>query len=119
MSQSSGVRTKTLWIRPEYLEWILAGRKTIEVRVGYSNIARLRTGDRLLLNGAHAFRIVRIADYPDFEALLLAEDAAAIAPDCSPERLLEDLRSIYPPEKEALGVYALCLSGEDHAAEPG
>ncbi len=113
MEQTGGVRTKTLWIRPEYLEWILAGRKTIEVRVGYPNIVRLRPGDRLLLNGVHAYRIVRIADYPDFEALLQAEDAAAIAPDCPAERLLEDLRSIYPPEKEALGVYALHVHRED------
>ena len=111
------VRTKTLWIRPEYLEGILAGRKTIEVRVGYPNIVRLRPGDRLLLNGAHPYRLLRIADYPDFEALLLAEEAAAIAPDCPPERVLEDFRSIYPPEKEALGVYALHICPEDHAGE--
>ena len=32
------MRTKTLWIKDEYLQLILAGRKTIEVRVGYSNI---------------------------------------------------------------------------------
>ena len=113
------VRTKTLWIRPEYLEGILAGRKTIEVRVGYPNIVRLRPGDRLLLNGAHPYRLLRIADYPDFEALLLAEEAAVIAPDCPPERVLEDLRSIYPPEKEALGVYALHICPEDHAGEAG
>jgi ASC-1-like (ASCH) protein len=116
MSQTESVRTKTLWIRPEYLEGILAGRKTIEVRVGYPNIVRLRPGDRLLLNGAHAYRIVRMADYPDFEALLLAEDAAAIAPDCPPEHLLQALRSIYPPEKEALGVYALHICREENAS---
>lgn len=109
------VRTKTLWIRPEYLEGILAGRKTIEVRVGYPNIVRLRPGDRLLLNGAHPYRILRIAAYPDFEALLQAEEAAAIAPDCPPECILEDLRAIYPREKEALGVYALHIRREDNA----
>jgi ASC-1-like (ASCH) protein len=116
MGQTEGVRTKTLWVRPEYLEWILAGRKTIEVRVGYPNIARLRPGDQLLLNGVHAYRIVRIADYPDFDALLLTEDSNAIAPDCPPERLLEDLRSIYSREKEALGVYALHICFEDNAS---
>ncbi|MBM3190860.1 MAG: ASCH domain-containing protein, partial [Chloroflexi bacterium] len=42
-------RVKTLWIRDEYLQQILAGRKTVEVRVGYANIRRLRTGDALML----------------------------------------------------------------------
>ena len=44
------VRTKTLWIKEEYLGAILAGRKTVEVRVAYPNIARLQLDDRLLLN---------------------------------------------------------------------
>jgi ASC-1-like (ASCH) protein len=113
MSQTEGVRTKTLWVRPEYVGMILAGRKTIEVRVAYPNIVRLRPGDRLLLNEAHAHRIVRIANYPDFEALLLTEEAAATAPDSPPDSLLGTLRAIYPPEKEALGVYALHICRED------
>ena len=32
------MRTKTLWIKDEYLRLILTGLKTVEVRVGYSNI---------------------------------------------------------------------------------
>jgi ASC-1-like (ASCH) protein len=52
------MRTKTLWIKDEYLQMILAGRKTIEVRVG-----RLQAGDRLLLNGRHAYLIGRIGRY--------------------------------------------------------
>jgi ASC-1-like (ASCH) protein len=113
MGQTEGVRAKTLWVRPEYLEAILAGRKTIEVRVGYPNIVPLQPGDRLLLNEAYAYRIVRIANYPDFEALLLAEEAAAIAPDSPPDSLLATLRAIYPPAKEALRVYALHICRED------
>lgn len=106
--------TKTLWIRPEYLRLILSRRKTVEVRVGYPNIVRLRPGDLLLLNDCHAFRIARISAYKDFGALLQAEDASAIAPDLSPEQLLQALRSIYSPEKEALGVYAIHLSSPAH-----
>lgn len=57
------MRTKTLWIKDGYLQFILAGRKTVEVRVGYSNIARLQAGDRLMLapvikQGATSRRIV-------------------------------------------------------------
>ena len=57
------MHTKTLWIKDEYLQMILTGRKTIEVRVGYSNITCLQVGDRLLLNGRHAYLIGRIGRY--------------------------------------------------------
>jgi ASC-1-like (ASCH) protein len=106
------MRTKTLWIKDEYVGLILAGRKTIEVRVGYSNIKRLQVGDRLLLNDQHPFVIRRIGRYASFEELLACEDAASIAPDVPPGQLLEPLRAIYPPEKEALGVVALEIQPE-------
>jgi ASC-1-like (ASCH) protein len=106
------MRTKTLWVQPEYLESILSGRKTIEVRVGYSNIRRLQVGDLLLLNGVHPYRIARVGRYLDFDTLLATEDPAAIAPDLSPNDLLVALRRIYPPDKEALGVIALFVVPE-------
>ncbi|MCI0397790.1 MAG: ASCH domain-containing protein, partial [Chloroflexi bacterium] len=99
--------TKTLWIKDEYLEEILAGHKTVEVRVGYSNITRLQPGDRLLLNGRHLYRIRRIGRYASFAELLAHEKPAAIAPNVPAGELLERIRAIYPLEKEALGVVAL------------
>lgn len=100
-------REKVLWVREPYLSQILAGRKTIEVRVAYSNIARLEVGDVLRLNDRHRLRIRRIGRYSDFEELLRNEDPAAIAPDIPAEALLPTLRAIYPAEKEGLGVVAL------------
>jgi ASC-1-like (ASCH) protein len=99
---------KTLWIKDEYLEHILSGRKTVEIRVAYSNIIRLQLGDTLLLNEQHPYTIIDIRRYPDFDAMVAAEDPAAIAPGL-PDRdaLLGACRAIYPPEKEALGVVAL------------
>ena len=38
---------KTMWIKDEYLQLILDGRKTVEIRVGYDNIKRLQPGDHL------------------------------------------------------------------------
>lgn len=101
------MRTKTLWIRDEYLQQVLDGRKTVEIRVAYENIARLQAGDVLLLNDAHAFVITRIARYANFDELLAHEDAAKFAPDTPRENLLGVLRGVYPPDKEALGVVAL------------
>jgi putative RNA 2'-phosphotransferase len=108
-SDSAEARAKTLWLKDEYLAQILAGRKTIEVRVAYANIARLQPGDRLLLNDRHPYVIRRIGHYASFVELLAREDPAAIAPDLAPDALLGALRAIYPAEKEALGVVALEL----------
>lgn len=101
-------RVKTLWIKDEFLKHILSGRKTVEVRVAYSNISRLEPGDTLVLNDQHPYKIVDVRCYPDFDALVAAEDPATIAPDLpGRQALLAACRAIYPPEKEALGVVAL------------
>jgi ASC-1-like (ASCH) protein len=101
-------KTKTLWIKEEFLQLILERRKTVEVRVGYDNILRLQPGDILLLNEQHPFKIVDIRHYPDFAAMTAVEESQAIAPGISdPNTLLELCRAIYPHEKEALGVVAL------------
>lgn len=101
-------RVKTLWIKDEYLQQVLTGRKTVEVRVAYRNITRLEPGDTLLLNDLHPYVISDIRHYTDFDTLVAAEDPATIAPDLpGPEALLAACRAIYPPEKEALGVVAL------------
>jgi len=107
---------KTLWIRDEYLQQILAGRKTVEVRVAYPNIIRLQAGDDLLLNSQYRYRIRRVAIYPDFPALLANEDPSTIAPDLPPEQLLAALRGVYPPEREALGAVALTIGPAPEAS---
>ena len=109
---------KTLWIKDEYLQQILAGRKTIEVRVGYSNIRKLKVGDILLLNDDYRFIIRRIGSYASFEELLRNEDLMHIAPDLDPEQLLPEMQNLYPPEKEALGVFALEVAPENVAVDP-
>ena len=101
-------RVKTLWIKDAYLQHILSGRKTVEVRVAYSNISRLEPGDTLVLNDQYPYMIVDVRRYPDLNALVADEDPATIAPDLpGREALLAACRAIYPPEKEALGVVAL------------
>lgn len=100
-------QVKTLWLKDHYLVLILNGRKTVEVRVAYSNIARLKAGDTLLLNDEHRYTIRRVGRYADFEELLKHEDPAAIAPGIPREEVLTHMRAIYPPEKEALGAVAL------------
>lgn len=115
MRPRAAERTKTLWIREPYLSQILAGQKTVEVRVGYDNIRRLHPGDLLKLNDRHVVTIRRIASYTDFEELVANEDPAHIATDLqgtpgsgeSAGELLAALREIYSPDQESLGAVAL------------
>lgn len=104
-------RTKLLWVKDEYLHQILEGRKTVEIRVAYSNIARLEPGDVLLLNQRYPYRIVGVRRYPDFEAMAAAEELSRVAPEL-PDRaaLVAACRALYPPEKEKLGLVALELA---------
>ncbi len=105
---------KVLWIREPYLRQILARRKTVEVRVGYPNILRLRPGDRFRLNDEYPAVLRRIRVYASFDQLLAHEDSAAIAPDLSPDQLPDALRQVYPPDKEALGAVALEIGLPSH-----
>jgi putative hydrolase of the HAD superfamily len=116
-SQQTSGHVKTLWVREPYLGQVLAGLKTVEVRVGYDNIRRLQPGDRLKLNDRHLFAIRRVGHYADFEELLAHEDPAAIAPDLPPDQLLAVLRQLYPPEREALGAVALEVAPLPEAEE--
>lgn len=106
------MHTKVLLVKDKYLEMILSGRKTIEVRVAYNNIARLEPGDRFMLNGEHAYIIERIRRYTSFEAMLAFEACDAIAPGQTQQQLLKTLKEIYPHEKEILGVIALAIRPE-------
>lgn len=109
------MRNHSLRIREQYLPGVLEGRKTVEVRVAYPHLARITKGDTVTFNGRHVYRVVKVDRYPDFDALLQAEDPASIAPDIAElEELLRVLRDIYPPEKEALGVLAIHI-----APDPG
>ncbi len=100
-----------LRIRPQYLQWVLDGRKTIEIRVAYPHLARMAGGDTVTLNDEHTYNVVKVNRYPDFDALLQREDRARIAPEiATADELIHVLRTIYPAEKEALGVLAIHLA---------
>ncbi|NUO45208.1 MAG: NUDIX domain-containing protein [Streptomyces sp.] len=105
-----------------YYRQVEAGRKTIEVRVATAHKLDISVGDTVVFHDRDTGReldvlVQRITPYPSFEDLLRSEDAARIDPAGPPSELLANLRRIYPPAKEALGVLALAF---DHRpARPG
>jgi ASC-1-like (ASCH) protein len=99
-------------IRKEYLKLITDGVKTVEVRVGYPRMRSIQPGQELtFVSGDQRVptTVKRVTEYPSFEEMLDREDARSIGGDLgeSRENLLAVIRSIYPPEKERLGVLAI------------
>src|SRR5579883_224467 len=96
-------------IKHPYYDAIMAGQKTLEVRVGYDNIKRYQAGELIRLETSQASGTVKIKavrTYASFEDMLAAEGWQKIAPDAGDtDTALRLIREIYPPEKEALGVY--------------
>ncbi|MFI6321609.1 ASCH domain-containing protein [Nonomuraea sp. NPDC050556] len=103
---------RELNIRKPYFDLIASGVKTVEVRVGYESMRKIRPGQRLTFvsEGERlSTRVTGVTEYASFEELLDQEDPIAIGGDLGKDRseLLKVIRSIYPPKKERLGVLAI------------
>ncbi|WP_327352764.1 methyltransferase domain-containing protein [Streptomyces sp. NBC_01304] len=108
-------------LQDRYYAQVESGRKTIEVRVATPEKAAVEVGDTIVFHDQDDGReldivIQRATRYTSFEELLAAEDPAHIDPDASRAEQLVNLRRIYPPAKEALGVLAFEF---DHRAGRG
>jgi ASC-1-like (ASCH) protein len=107
---TTGVRARKMNLFRRYFDLVSAGRKTIEVRVRYPNLRRLAPGDHIRFVCGRddcLTRVKRVAVYESFEEMLDSEGPANVNPDSPREQQLTNIRRIYGPEKEALGVLAI------------
>jgi ASC-1-like (ASCH) protein len=103
-------RAREMPIYKRYFDLIASGAKTIEIRVTYPSNQRLTVGDLIcfVCRGEECLtRITRIATYSRFEDLFDHEDPATVNPTATRAEQLANVRLIYPPDKEALGVMAI------------
>ncbi|WP_406454747.1 ASCH domain-containing protein [Streptomyces sp. NBC_01622] len=105
-------RVRELNLYRQYFDLVAAGTKTIEVRVKYPHLADLAAGDiiRFRIKGTNEtfeVKVKRVTEYPDFEALLDGEGLTNVNPTANREQQLANIRTIYPPEKEALGALTI------------
>ncbi|MFP3990859.1 ASCH domain-containing protein [Streptomyces sp. E11-3] len=105
-------RARELNLYRKYFDLVAAGTKTIEVRVKYPHLEDLAAGDtiRFRIKGTDEtcdVRVLRVTAYETFEALLDGEGPANVNPSASHDEQLANIRSIYGPEKEALGALAI------------
>lgn len=104
---------KHVWrIKEEYFLQLKTGEKKLEVRVGYPQIKKVRQGDTITFEnyGENEFNVKRVATYGSFEQMLNAEGTEGVIPGVSYRGVLRTLQTIYPPNKESLGIYVFELS---------
>ncbi|WP_433511881.1 ASCH domain-containing protein [Nonomuraea sp. CA-143628] len=103
---------RELTIRKPYFDLIASGIKTVEVRVRYASMRKIQPGQELdFVSGVERLRtrVMRVSEYASFTEMLEHEDPIAVGGELgkNTDELLAVIRSIYPPEKESLGVLAI------------
>jgi ASC-1-like (ASCH) protein len=107
-----------LRIKDRYFRMIMSGEKTLEIRVAYDHIKAIEPGSLIRLtsdSSRHTFcSVADVRRYPSLEAMVRQENVEKALPGVGAGQVLDQLRKIYPPEKERLGIIVLELS--QHAA---
>ncbi|HET9142297.1 ASCH domain-containing protein [Actinophytocola sp.] len=104
------VRAHEMGIYKRYFDLIASGRKSVEVRVNDSSRRKIRAGSliRFRCQGDQVLtRVTRVARYASFEEMFDHERIGSVNPLATREEQLANIRQIYPPEREALGVVAI------------
>ena len=81
--------------------------KLLEIRVDYPNLKGIKPGSVVTFECGRDHIMVKMKDvrrYKTFVSMLEGEDYRLIAKDKTKQEVLDICRSIYPPQKEALGV---------------
>jgi ASC-1-like (ASCH) protein len=101
-----------LRIQSRYLALIASGQKTLEIRVGYDHIKAIKPGALVRLESSTRGILCEVQDvrrYPDLKHMVDKEDIERAMPGMTVDSALNQLRKIYPPEKERLGIIVLEL----------
>ncbi|GAA3001777.1 ASCH domain-containing protein [Actinokineospora diospyrosa] len=104
------VRAHEMGIYKRYFDLIATGRKTTEIRVNDSSRRNIKPGSLIRFNcqGDNVLtRVTKVSRYTSFEEMFDHEPVASVNPTATREDQLANIRQIYPPEREALGVVAI------------
>ena len=110
MSENNVLQMKT-----EIFDLIEQGIKTLDVRVGFAQIKKIKVGDDISYYNSNtkknsaAFNVIRISVYTDIEEMLEFEDHTQILPKRTRIQVLNNLKKVYNEEKLKLGIYVFEL----------
>lgn len=107
---ASQPRAHEMGIYKRYFDLIASGRKTTEIRVNDASRRKIQKGSLIRFrcrDDEILTRVTRIARYRDFEEMFDHESVASVNPTATRDEQLANIRQIYPPEREALGVVAI------------
>jgi ASC-1-like (ASCH) protein len=116
INQTRDFKVRPLRIYRKYYELIANGQKTIEVRVGYSSMRNIAPGQYLkfVCQDDECLTLVkRVKEYKSFDELFKNEDFKKINPYASIQEQLNEIRKIFPKDKEQLGVLAIEIDKAD------
>lgn len=108
---------RSMRVKQRFLDHIRSGRKTIEVRVGYSSIKTIQPGETIRFLSHQDSQIIRVNEvrrYITFEEMLESEESQRIVPGSGKAAVLELLREIYPQDRERLGVIVLDITADSN-----
>jgi ASC-1-like (ASCH) protein len=117
----AGVRAREMNLNRRYFDLVALGRKTIEVRVRSPILRKLAAGDhiRFVCGRDDAITVVTgVTRYRSFEEMPDGEGPEKVNPDSRRDQQLANIRGIYGPEKEALGVLAIEIELLRPATQP-
>ncbi len=114
-------RAHEMGIYKRYFDLIATGRKTTEIRVNDSSRRKITEGSLIRFRCRQEevlTRVTRVARYASFEEMFDHESVASVNPTATRQEQLTNVRQIYPPEREALGVLAIGIELVDPPGRP-
>jgi ASC-1-like (ASCH) protein len=101
------VRAHEMGIYKRYFDLIATGRKTTEIRVNDSSRKKIKEGSLIRFRCQGDQVLTRVTRYDTFDEMFDHESVASVNPLATRDEQLANIRQIYPPEREALGVVAI------------
>jgi ASC-1-like (ASCH) protein len=104
------VRAHEMGIYKRYFDLIATGRKTTEIRVNDSSHRKIKEGSPIRFrcqSDQVLTRVTHVARYDTFDKMFDHESVTSVNPLATRDEQLANIRQIYPPEREALGVVAI------------
>ncbi|MGH3538670.1 MAG: ASCH domain-containing protein [Pseudonocardiaceae bacterium] len=103
-------RAHEMGIYKRYFDLIATGRKSTEIRVNDSSRRKITEGSLIRFRCRQEevlTRVTRVARYASFAEMFDHESVTSVNPTATRQEQLANIRQIYPPEREALGVVAI------------